>query len=379
MKSKKKRDYQADLEKDLLLNPEKLEKRKKAKRKRILFAISCGAVAVVTIAFTAFQAVRAAGRSSLYGRMQVVPELMPVQAQELLAGEEKQRWQEGWVKYQDGIYAYKEEILTFLVMGIDKGSDVKESSGGINGGQADALFLAVLDPGEKAIKVIGINRNTMADIDFYNEEGAYLSTASAQIAIQHGFGNGMEESCERQVKAVRRLFYNLPIHGYAAINMSAIPTMNDAVGGVEVKVLEDLTRVDKNLIKDEDVHLSGKSAFWYVKYRDTNEFASADMRLERQKQYLNGFISAAKQAVKKDLGTALELYSAVSGQMVTDISLDEVAYLAPIVADYRFDPEGFYMTEGKTVMGEEYEEFYVDEKALYEMILDVFYEEMEDE
>ncbi len=379
MKSKKKRDYQADLEKDLLLNPEKLEKRKKAKRKRILFAISCGAVAVVTIAFTAFQAVRAAGRSSLYGRMQVVPELMPVQAQELLAGEEKQRWQEGWVKYQDGIYAYKEEILTFLVMGIDKGSDVKESSGGINGGQADALFLAVLDPGEKAIKVIGINRNTMADIDFYNEEGAYLSTASAQIAIQHGFGNGMEESCERQVKAVRRLFYNLPIHGYAAINMSAIPTMNDAVGGVEVKVLEDLTRVDKNLIKDENVHLSGKSAFWYVKYRDTNEFASADMRLERQKQYLNGFIGAAKQAVKKDLGTALELYSAVSGQMVTDISLDEVAYLAPIVADYRFDPEGFYMTEGKTVMGEEYEEFYVDEKALYEMILDVFYEEMEDE
>lgn len=379
MKSKKKRDYQADLEKDLLLNPEKLEKRKKAKRKRIFLAISCGAVAVVTIAFTAFQAVRAAGRSSLYGRMQVVPELMPVQAQELLDGEEKQRWQEGWVKYQDGIYAYKEEILTFLVMGIDKGSDVKESSGGINGGQADALFLAVLDPGEKAIKVIGINRNTMADIDFYNEEGAYLSTASAQIAIQHGFGNGMEESCERQVKAVRRLFYNLPIHGYAAINMSAIPIINDAVGGVEVKVLEDLTRVDKNLIKDENVHLSGKSAFWYVKYRDTNEFASADMRLERQKQYLNGFIGAAKQAVKKDLGIALELYSAVSGQMVTDISLDEVAYLAPIVADYRFDPEGFYMTEGKTVMGEEYEEFYVDEKALYEMILDVFYEEMEDE
>ena len=219
----------------------------------------------------------------------------------------------------------------------------------------------------------------MTDIDFYNEEGAYLSTASAQIAIQHGFGNGMEESCERQVKAVRRLFYNLPIHGYAAINMSAIPTINDAVGGVEVKVLEDMTRVDKDLIKDENVHLSGKSAFWYVKYRDTNEFASADMRLERQKQYLNGFIGAAKQAVKKDLGTALELYSAVSGQMVTDISLDEVAYLAPIVADYRFDPDGFYMTEGKTVMGEEYEEFNVDEKALYEMILDVFYEEMEDE
>ena len=30
------------------------------------------------------------------------------------------------------------------------------------------------------------------------------------------------------------LFYQLPIHGYAAINMSAIATINDAVGGVDV-------------------------------------------------------------------------------------------------------------------------------------------------
>ena len=304
---------------------------------------------------------------------------MPIQAKELLTEEEQQRWQEGWVKYQDTVYAYKEDILTFLVMGIDKNSDVKEASGGINGGQADALFLAVLDPDEKTIKVIGINRNTMADVDIYNEAGAYVSTASAQIAVQHGFGNGMEESCERQVKAVRKLFYNLPIHGYAAINMSAIPTINDAVGGVDVTVLEDLTKVDKTLMKDEAVHLMGQSAFWYVKYRNTKEFASADMRLQRQKQYLNAFIGSAKQAVKKDLSTAIDLYNAVSRQMVTDISVDEVAYLAPIVADYRFTADNFYMAEGETVMGEKYEEFYIDEDALYEMILDVFYEEIEDE
>jgi hypothetical protein len=33
--------------------------------------------------------------------------------------------------------------------------------------------------------------------------------------------------------------------------------------------------------------------------------------------------------------------------------------------------------EGETVMGEEFEEFYPDEDALYEMILDVFYEKVE--
>lgn len=379
MKSKKKRDRQADLEKDRMLAPEKIKKKKRKKRKKILIAVLCEAAILIAVILTAFQIVRAVGKSSLQSKAEAAPELMPVQAQAALTEEEQSKWQEGWVKYQDTIYAYKEDILTFLIMGIDKNSDVKEEAEGTSGGQADALFLAVMDPGEKTIKVIGINRNTMTDIDVYNEEGAYLTTVSAQIAVQHGFGNGMEESCERQLKAVRKLFYNLPIHGYAAINMSAIPTINDAVGGVQVTVLEDLTQRDQSLVEGESVHLEGESAFWYVKYRDTNVFGSADKRLERQKQYLNEFIGAAKSAMKKNPAAAVNLYQAVSGQMVTNVSIDEVAYLAPLLAEYKFQSDSFYMPEGETVMGDQFEEFYVDEDALYEMILDVFYEEVKDE
>lgn len=349
------------------------------RRKKFLIAGLCGAVILIAAIFAALQIVRAVGNSRLRSRAEAVPELMPVQAQELLTEEERQKWQENWVKYQDTIYAYKEDILTFLIMGIDKNSDVKEETEGTNGGQADALFLAVMDPREKAIKVIGINRNTMTDIDVFNEEGAYMTTVSAQIAVQHGFGDGMEESCERQVKAVRKLFYNLPIHGYAAINMSAIPTINDAVGGVQITVLEDLTKRDKSLVEGETVHLMGESAFWYVKYRDTNEFGSADRRLDRQKQYLKEFIGAAKRAIKKDPTAAIDLYRAVAGQMVTNISIDEVAYLTPLLTEYQFGFDNFYMPEGETVMGDQFEEFYVNENALYELILNVFYEEVKDE
>ncbi len=35
------------------------------------------------------------------------------------------------------------------------------------------------------------------------------------------------------------------------------------------------------------------------------------------------------------------------------------------------------MLKGETVQGEEFEEFYVDETALYELILETFYEEVE--
>lgn len=159
--------------------------------------------------------------------------------------------------------------------------------------------------------------------------------------------------------------------------MSAIPTINDAVGGVDVTVLEDLSRVDKSLVKDEKVHLLGQSAFWYVKYRDTNEFGSADRRLERQKQYLTAFIGAAKAAAKKDISVALDLYRAVMPMMTSDVTIDEVAYLAPILVEYQFGQENFHMMKGETVMGEQYEEFYPDEDALYELILDVFYEEVD--
>ena len=125
------------------------------------------------------------------------------------------------------------------------------------------------------------------------------------------------------------------------------------------------------------MHLMGEDAFWYVKYRDTDVFGSADMRLERQKMYLNGFIEAAKEAVHKDISVAIDLYQAVKPWMVTDVSLDEAAYLAPVLADYEFNRDDFYMLRGETVMGEQYEEFYLDEDAMFGMILDIFYEKVQ--
>ncbi|MDE6214029.1 MAG: LCP family protein, partial [Lachnospiraceae bacterium] len=164
---------------------------------------------------------------------------------------------------------------------------------------------------------------------------------------------------------------------YAAVNMSAIPAINDSVGGVDVKVLEDLTKADADLVKDSYVHLSGESALTYVRYRDTDVFGSADMRLARQQQYLTNLVNAAKQGAKGNVSTALDLYRTISPQMVTDISLDKTAYLTSILSDYTFDEENFYLLEGETVRGEEFEEFYPDENALYELILNVFYEKVE--
>lgn len=377
MNNKRKRDELANLEKEAILNPHKLEEKKRKKKSRRLIVALVSVILAVGIVFASYEAVRAIGKSSLKKKVEATHPVLEQVETEPIPVSEDEEWKEGWISYNGKIYEYKEDIMTFLIMGIDKNSEVVEVDEGTEGGQADALFLAVMDPDDRSIKIIGINRNTMTDIDVYNETGSYVTTIEAQICIQHGFGNGLEKSCEYQKQAVSKLFYNLPIHGYAAINMSAIPTINDAVGGVDVTVLEDLTRIDESLVEGQNVHLMGKSAFWYVKYRDTSVFGSADMRLARQKQYLNAFIKTAKNTAKSDIGVALDVYQAVSSMMTTDITADEVAYLAPILVDYQFDSDSFYMLDGETVMGEEFEEFYADEDALYELILEVFYREVE--
>ena len=263
MRGKERRDKVANLEKQAILNPEKLLKQKKNRRTKMLVTTLLGVLISVGIVFASFEAVRAFGKSSLKKVEATRPILEQIQV-EPIPEEEKNEWEEGWISHNGKIYEYNEDIMTFLIMGIDKQEEVVEVEEGTDGGQADALFLAVMNPHTKTVQVIGINRNTMTDIDIYNETGAYVTTVEAQIAVQHGFGNGVEKSCEYQQKAVSKLFYNLPIHGYAAINMSAIPTINDAVGGVPVTVTDDFSAIDPSITMGE-LTLRGEQAATYVR------------------------------------------------------------------------------------------------------------------
>lgn len=381
---KNRRDRAANLEKSKMLNPEHIKKNQKNRQKKIGLTILASVTGVLAVAVLGFVVVRSVGKANLHSNVTAAPKLenAPVVI-ELQPEEETTKWKDGWVKYENQIYEYNEDILTFLIMGIDKAKDVKEVAEGTNGGQADALFLVVLNPHDKSLSVIGINRNTMTDIDLYDDHGSFMKTITAQLAVQHGFGNGMEESCEYQVKAVQHLFYEMPIHGYAAINMSAIVPMTDLVGGIDLTAIEsvkDVTGQGKGEIvaEGEDVHLDGEKAFAYVKYRDTSEFASADHRLERQKQFITAYLQKVKEKTKEDISFPVSVYQSVASKVVTNLTLDEMTYLVSIAKDYSFSEDALYALEGETTMGEQFEEFYVDETKLFELILQIFYEPVEE-
>lgn len=286
------------------------------------------------------------------------------------------------VKYQDEAYTYNEDILTILVMGIDsldKLPDPEEVEDYILGGQADTLFLVVINPHIKEIELIAINRNSMTEVDVYDSDNNYVRTDLLQVCLQHGYGSGLEDSCEREVQAVSRLFYDLPIHGYLAMNMAAVPILNDSVGGVRLEIMENIPWGSEAIASGEGnmVTLEGMDAYYYLQYRDVEVFDSASMRLARQKQYLGAFAYQAIAETKEDISFPVTVLDSLSDYTVTNMNASKIMYLATTYINYSFRTEEIYTLEGETIIGGGgFEEFYVDEDALYELIIDVFYEKV---
>lgn len=289
-----------------------------------------------------------------------------------------EKWQEGVIKYNDTYYKFNNKINTYLIMGIDRDGTVEEevAEGTSDGGQSDAMFLLVTDADNETMSVISINRNSMTDITVYGEGNLVLGTTKAQLCTQHGFGDGKKLSCNRTVDAVSHLFYNIPINGYLSINMGAIPIMNDAIGGTEVTVLQDLSYPDAGveLKKGETVNLMGMEAYYYLRGRDINEFDSATYRLRRQEQYITSYFSKMKEVAAGSKSKVLSVYEAIEDYIVTNI--DFVDLMSELMT-YEYDASRMYTVPGETVMGETYEEYHVDDEALYDMIIEVFYKEVE--
>lgn len=358
-----------------------------AKFYKVLIKLLTAIVIVVVLGVAAFLILQISGKNRLYGNTdssrpdlssstlaEVVEQVSTEGSSTETTEDDFYEWQEGDVRYEGTIYRYNEDILTFLFMGVDKQKEVQAVKEGIDGGQADALFLLVLNPDAKTASVIGIPRDTMTEVDVYGEDGSYMGSDIRQICLQHSYGDGVELSCERTVTTVSELFYNLPIHGYCAINMGAIKLLNDAIGGVEVTALEDVVNSD---IKAGDViHLMGDEAYDYIHNRDIKSHYTAQGRMERQKQYLVAYADKAKEVMKSDITLPVTLYNTLSKYMVTDVTVDEISYLATQVAGYRFSGEDIRSLEGTVSIEHKFEEFYLDERALYELILDTFYEEV---
>lgn len=258
-------------------------------------------------------------------------------------------------------YYYNKDLINILCIGVDK-RNAKEKSDH----QADAIYLVSADVKNKKAKIIAISRNTLTDIDVYDMNGDFLDTDRKQICLSYAYGSDDEESSLLTKKAVSRLLYDLPINGYYTIFMDSISDIVDSVGGVKVTVPEDMTKANKKWTKGAKITLTGESALKYITYRQD----ISEVRLQRQKQFVKNFISAAKTAVSKDISLPFDMYNKLAKNTVTDVNSSSAVYLASEVIKSEFE---VLQIPGEVGFDGTYETFETDETVLYEFVLDAFY------
>ena len=354
--------------------------------KRILIILGC-ILAIIVILAATVKIMAILGKNRLGKNANTDGPVMTEEADSLVKTESiwASDWQEGWVSLGDKVYEYNDQIRTFLVMGIDDAHNQATEQEVIektSGGQADGLFLVILNPLDESIKVLAVNRNTEVPITLANMgEHDNDIIYDGPIAVQHAFGGGGEYSCELTRDAVSKVLFNMPIHAYMSVSYEAIPQINDAVGGVTLTIpegMDDLLKINKNWTAGSTITLKGKESVDFVRKRDTEEFESARKRLARQKLYLSEFIKQMKAGTKEDITLPITMYNKLKDYIVTDITVDEMSYLASEYSGYSFDSEEIYTMEGETFLKEDgFEHFYPDEEALRALVIQLFYKEVD--
>lgn len=277
--------------------------------------------------------------------------------------------------YNGTAYARREDLETVLLLGVDK-FEGETPEGYINNQQADFLLLLVLDEENETCTPIQLNRDTMTQIQILGVTGEPAGTFTGQLALAHTYGSGEEDSCENTVLAVENLLYGVGIDHYVSLTMDGVALLNDLVGGVTVEVLDDFSGIDDSLVQGETVTLQGQQALTYVRSRGGLEDSSNLRRMERQRQYLSALQQQLKQASQQDSGFTLDALLQLNEYMVSDCTVNQLSDLGDSLAAYQVSD--ILTTPGDAQEGEEFMEFTVDEAALQQLVMDVFYEPVEE-
>lgn len=281
-------------------------------------------------------------------------------------------WDQQDVVFGGVTYTPKQEIETYLLMGIDVEGPVVRRPGAYNGGQADAQLLLVVDNETQTWQMLRLNRDSMVEVPVLDLGGKVISSERQQLALAHAYGDGAETSCENAVRTVSALLGGCPIDGYAALNMDGIAVFNDVIGGVTVTISSDFTAIDPTLVEGETITLNGRQALEFVRARKNVDDQTNLARMERQRVYLEAMKSRLLTLGQEDVVRVLD---AVNDYLVTDIGSQTILDLAEKLREYRELPE--QVIEGTSTIEDGHVAYILDEDSLQQAILELFYQKKE--
>lgn len=368
-------------------------KRKKSGVEKVLMCLLSTLLAIILVLGLAGTILYKSGEIALRASVNAAGPTMVVDLEEVtrikqdLAHNDSVAWQEDWVVYDGKVYEYREDMLNFLLLGIDHGGNLSTETqlSDWKAGQADTIFLVSLNQTDRQISVIGIPRNAMVNVEIFNSERERVETIYNQICLQYGYAGGGELGLQKMKESVSALMRGLPIHGACAVSFNAISVITDRLGGIEVVVPDDMTEYNKAFVQGSTQTLTGKNVVGYLRYRQYNTLGSPTTRLERQKDFMRVAMGRTMQEIKANPVFVKDIYESLKSYMNTDISVDEAVYIASKALDCTLGEQSFYQLTGvdkaEYFVGDNgkqdfYNDYYIDEEALQKIMFEIFYREV---
>lgn len=272
------------------------------------------------------------------------------------------------IKLHKKIWKFAHPVQTYLFIGTDKSGNEDAEGEEYHGSMADALMLVVVDEEEKAYGILQLNRDTITEVPMLLQDGSANASAQMQLCTAHWYGKDKAASCDNTVETVSKMLGGLPIDGYYALKMDAMPLLNHEVGGVTVTLEDDMTKLDPAMKKGTTLTLTDRQAELLMQSRYTMEDDRNTQRMRRQQIFLKAFMKKIKKQNAGDVNATVKLYDRLRPYATTDIKMNDLTALLKDMQGYT--DKGIITIDGTSKIGEKLHdgkkhwEFYMDEDSL---------------
>lgn len=336
--------------------------------KKFLKTFGCVFLSLLCILIIILSLFIGSGMRSLRKRSSQVPDL---------SNGDSWYWQDDNTFIADGVaYVPRKNLFTALAIGVGTSAE-REASGFTNGpGVADAFLLAVLDSSQHHLTLLSIPRDTQTTLSLYNEDGQSIGEMFGHLALQYTYGGSTPEMCSgNTADSVSKLLHDVGIGAWFTLDMDSIVQMVDAMGGIAITIPNDPYYCNYTGYEPGQwVLLDGPAALQFVQYRDTNIFGSCEMRIERQKVFVDALLDWVLQGIKKYPFHVPHLYLAMQDSYDTDLKLNEIAALGLSALKINISDISMQTLPGTVQTGILYEEFLPNDQEIRQILLNLFYQ-----
>lgn len=281
------------------------------------------------------------------------------------------------ISYKGKHYRYNSLITTVLYAGVDSDGELTVNKTYNIAPRADSIYLVVMNQQSKKMSILAINRDTMTTVRRYAQSGYDRGTYTTHLGYAYTYGDGGEVSCENLRESVSALLQGIPITEYVVTNRASMPEFNKLVGGVDVTVPNDeLSELNPDWTTGAVVHIEDDQVEAYLRHRDTAEDLSNVGRMDRQKSYILPYVEKIGTLLKTDAKKIWSKIESSDKYLQTSITKNKYLNMVNLMNIMEFADSQFYRLEGENVVGAEHDEFYVDQEALMDRLIELFYEEV---